>query len=204
MSDDVESESPDASIWSRFRKHIGLGPTRAQLIAEAQAWRDRCKASNDDRDLQHARFREKKRAAHEQRVRADQAEKQLRQAEQELEQLRHIVRTNVEPNRVEGCNKVRFHQESEAAGWAETVGNQTGEGASAYRTYQCKLCPRSPVTNQRYWHITHADTEQAKQAKAAGLRRRREGQAAAHRAGRTLGQRVDPTVLDALRGTQEE
>jgi hypothetical protein len=170
--------------WGRIRRWLRMGPTRAELVAEADLWQMRCERSNVDRD--------------ETRVRAKAAEEKLRAAERRINELREAARLR-EPDRVDGCSKVRFHRRAEADDWAAAIARRTGEGVEAYHTYACKVCPRSPVTMRRYWHAGHLGTEEAKAAEAAGQNRRAVQQLDASRAGRLLGQRVDPTVIAKLR-----
>jgi hypothetical protein len=162
--------------WFRRR------PTRADLVAEIELWKSRCQR-NEQR-------------LHEAYARAKTAEKLLRQFRRE------VYDRLDEPARVDGCIKVRFHRRPEAADWAVAVANGCNEDPADYNTYQCKICPRSPVTTARYWHVGH----DSKQAKAAATAARRAQEAAARRGGRQLDQRIDPTVLARLRreiGKQE-
>ncbi len=180
--------------WARVRHWLRMGPTRAELVAEAELWRARCERKDGEKYEAHAR--------------AKAAEKDLRQAEARIREMQSRLNAVVnaglnEPGRVEGCAKVRFHWQPEAAEWVAIIVQRTGGVADALNTYQCNVCPRSPVTVQRYWHVGHLGTKEAQAAKAAGVRRRNAQEAAARRDGKLLEQRVDPAVLAQLRKLRE-
>jgi hypothetical protein len=188
------------NAWRRIRRWLRLGPTRAELIAEAELWK--------------ARNGRKEQLLKEAFARAKTAEKGLRAAGVEqgrVEELTARVAALTalvdaglgEPERREDCSKVRFHRQEEAEDWAATIGEATGEGAEALNAYQCKVCPRSPVTMRRYWHAGHADGGSSA-AKAARHRSRQIRAAEARRDGNLLAQRVDPSVLDRIRKMAEE
>ena len=169
----------------KIRRWLRLGPTRADLVAEAQLWKTRSRRSDAEG-----------RAAH---VRAKTAEKSLRAAEAGIEALLALLDAGLEePRREDGCSKVRFHRQQEADDWAVAIAEASGEGVEAFNSYQCKVCPRSPVTIQRYWHAGHANGD-SQTAKAARQKRRAERAALARRDGNLISQRVDPAVLDRLR-----
>jgi hypothetical protein len=168
--------------WRLVRGWLRMGPTRADLAAEAALWRARCDRSNAERDASRAR--------------AVQAGKDLRAAQRKIDTLLALAK---EPDRVNGCSKVRFHRQQEAEDWAAAVASRTGEPVETYETYPCKACPRSPVTVERYWHVGHRPTDEARAAQVAGELRRRAEIIDARRGGRLLEQRVDPTVLARLR-----
>jgi hypothetical protein len=175
----------------RVRRWLRLGPSRAELVAEAELWKARNERKEAERNAAH--------------VRAKAAERQLRAAEAAIERLRAIVDAGFdEPGRETGCTKARFHRQSEAEDWAVQIAEARDEAGDAYEAYPCKVCPRSPVTMQRYWHAGHRVRGQSAIAKATSLRRRKEQETAARRAGQLVGQLVDPTVLAKLRKLREE
>ena len=130
--------------------------------------------------------------------RAKVAEKAAREANQLAESVREEVLCRLaEPPQADGCEKIRFHHRAEADEFAEALSSDTKQGRDAYRVYQCNVCPRSPVTMHRYWHVGHPNRAAA--IKAAGIQKRRRESASAYQEGRQLQQRVDPTVLARLR-----
>lgn len=167
-----------------MRRWLRLGPSRAELAAEVQLWRDRQDQAEAQRNQAH--------------VRAKTAEKALRQAAARVRELEDLLDRGLnEPDRVEGCSKVRFHRRAEAGDWAEVIAKAAGESVQAYETYPCKVCPRSPLTVRPYWHAGHA--KKAKESKQAAQMRRSSAKLDARRDGRMVEQRVDPAVLDKLR-----
>ena len=167
--------------WARIRRRLGLSPTRAELAAEVELWRRRNRGAEAERDAAYVRAKNSER------------------------ELRAFVHEGLnEPGRVDGCTKVRFHREPEARDWADAIARRTGEKPEDYHTYQCKKCPRSPVTMARYWHAGHPLTPGAVASKEAYVQRRRAEQKSAAGNGRLLGQRVDPRVLAQLRRIKEE
>ncbi len=183
-----------ASTWSRMRGWLGWGPTRAELVAEVELWKRRRDRVEQERNAAHAR--------------AKAAEKELRQAavrERDLESRisELLVAALNEPGRVEGCEKVRFHQQDEAGGWRDRLSKLSREPVEVFTVYGCKTCPRSPVTMRPYWHVGHLGSEAAQKSKAAAAQRRAEERNKARRAGLLLGQRVDPGVLAKLHQMRE-
>jgi hypothetical protein len=167
----------------RIRSWLGLGPTRAELIAEALAWKTRCKSSNEARDAAYAR---------------------AKAAERLAKTAGRMVRDGLnEPDRVQGCAKVRFHQQIEAESWAAAIAADTGESVRNYNTYACKTCPRSPVSLSRYWHVGHVGSMEAQIDKDASKDRRIARHIAARRDGATIEQRIDPRIMAKLRGITE-
>ncbi len=178
-----------AAAWRSVRRWLRLGPTRAELAEEVQLWKTRCGSADAGQRVAH--------------VRAKAAEKDLRAAGARIEALVRLLDDRLdEPRREDGCSKVRFHRRPEADDWAAAIGDVSGEGAEAFNSYRCKVCPRSPVTMQRYWHAGHRFGSQA--AKAAREERRAAETSRAHQNGRMIVQRVDPVVLDRLRQIRRE
>lgn len=179
-----------AGWWRRLRRR----PSRAQLIAEAQLWKNRQAETEKSRHQAYAR-------AEYSRSRLLAVEALLRDSESRLRELVRDVLDGAynEPGRVEGCIKVRFHFEQEAADWGATIARRYGEAPDAYEAYPCKVCPRSPVTTARFWHAGHPEKSAGLTAKVARERADRARRAEAGRDGRLLSQRVDPLVLAQLR-----
>jgi hypothetical protein len=100
---------------------------------------------------------------------------------------------------VDGCGKVRLHWRPEADRWADEIARGTGQPREVLEVYQCKACPRSPVTIQRYWHVGHPLDEDGRAAKAAAKRVRADVRSGAVADGRTVGQMVSPAVMAKLR-----
>jgi hypothetical protein len=166
-------------MTGRYRRWLRLGPSRAELRTEADRWRQRCEWADEGKRRAYARAKE---------------------AEKLVRQIRHQLHDQLnEPERVDGCSKVRFHREDEADGWAAAIAQATGEDPAAYMTYDCKRCPRSPVTMRKYWHVGHDDSGEAQREKAAGRARRADQVIAARKAGRTVAQQVDPQTAARLR-----
>lgn len=165
-----------------------MGPTRAELVEEVELWKGRCDRNSAERNQVHVEVKALK--------------KRLREVEGALRSF--MVAGLNEPDRVEGCSKVRFHREAEAHDWAESIARGNGEAVDVYRVYPCKLCPRSPVTIKSYFHVGHAGSRAGQTAKKNGKARRTEQIAAAGRNGNLIRQRVDPEVLAKLRKMAEE
>jgi hypothetical protein len=165
---------------------------------EVQAMREEVQAMREEvatwRRRKDAAEREKA-AAH---VRAKEAEALAHRTRNELHD-----RLN-QPDRVDGCTKVQFHQQDEAREWLLKIATEAGEDPGQYRTYDCKICPRSPVTMRRYWHVGHRGSEQAQASKAATRRQREADRAAARRQGNLLRQRVDPATVAKLLALKKE
>ncbi len=172
-------------IKKLIRVWLRLGPSKAELLAEVGLWQRRQHAAELARDQAHDR---------------------ARHAERLLRSLRHEMRDGLnEPARADGCSKIRFHRKQEAEDWMAAVAAASGEDVEHFNVYDCKTCPRSPVTHARYFHVGHTGTEESEASKAAAKVRRRQEAGAARRQGRTVAQRVDPRVLAQLRkiGTEE-
>lgn len=167
-----------------------LGPSRRELRELAETWERRCAVAQGQTREAHVALREARVRGGEQKHRAEVAEARLRSAQQRLELA-------AEPVQRPGCGKVRLHRRAEADEWREQIEQRTGK-ADGLAVYSCKVCPRSPVTMKRYFHVGHPHgAEEAKQASKAEHFR---AQAVAEREGLTIGQRVDPRVMAKLRG----
>lgn len=166
--------------------------SRAELRAEAEKWERRCRGAEAEAMRAHAM---RKAARLEMSDRLHELGNRACNAEQQLAALRAKLRTDGEPGR-RGCEKVRLHGYDEAERWRIQVERETG--ASLLRVYRCKVCPRSPVTMQRYFHVGHAGNAEAQAAKQAEKQARVEAAVVAGKAGTTLAQRIDPRSLAAL------
>lgn len=65
----------------------------------------------------------------------------------------------IEAPEVEGCTKVRLRTIEDAWTWARQIERETGQQPGALRPYRCTLCPRQPISSQRFLHVRHADRE---------------------------------------------
>jgi len=194
--------------WARARRWLRLGPTRAELRDETTLWKARAAHAEQEEKEAHALRKQRGRDAQE---RIEQADRRRREAEQHAKQqveqayaLVYQIRREVhgqlnEPDRVDGCSKVRFHREPEAAEWGRHIASRCGENPDVYYAYECRTCPRSPLTMGKYWHAAHDGTAAAEAERAASMQRREDQRRAASRAGRLLKQRVDPRILAQLR-----
>lgn len=169
--------------------------SRAELRGEAERWRERCEKSNAEKQRVHGRLKAQRKElnslVHEQRCRADRAEARLARA------MARLATMATEPARAEGCSKVRLHHRSEADSWAEQIANGTGSRVEDLEVYQCRSCPRSPVTMGRYWHVGHSLSGVA--ARVESKERYAAAQGRARAAGTQIAQRVDPQVLARLK-----
>lgn len=124
-------------------------------------WRRRATAkhTNDPHELEHAQ-RERDEAitrtvaAIQLTVRAWQA---AELAHQQAEAARALMSSMLEPTRVDGCDKVRFQSHDEAADFAARVLAETGVRCVPHK---CRICPRHPVSLDKFWHITTEDRNQ--------------------------------------------
>ena len=170
---------------SRLRDWFGLGPSRAELVADAERWHQRCLRSNAARDEAYARIKTLRGQVHD--------------ADLRVHAIRAILADRLsEPTRITGCDKVRFHREDEAVDWLADIARNVGQPEHVFHVYDCKTCPRSPVTMARYFHVGHTGSARGQAAKAAGKARDAKRRAEAEKAGRLLRQRVDPRVLARL------
>lgn len=177
---------------SRLRRWLGMGPSARELEIELAVWRGRC-----DRADQVVLVAEQRVAAAE--YLAEQAEADAQAAEALVEKIKGELFDRVnEPDRVEGCEKIRFHHQEPAHDFMLWLCREAQEDPQFWLTYQCKVCPRSPVTLQRYWHVAHDDSVDAQHEKALGMRRRGRQRAEARRAGRLVEQRIDPAAVAKL------
>lgn len=178
---------------SGVRRWLGLGPSRSELVAEARLWRERCERKNAQIMAAHARAKD--------------AERQVRELRAEVagaqERISSVLALRLtEPDRVDGCAKIRFIRQEEAADFRETLSSASGEPIGALDVYRCKICPLSPVTMLRHWHVGHGRSREAQEAKAAGRAQRGSERAGARAAGLLIEQRVDATVAAKLREIQ--
>jgi len=167
-----------------------LGSSRAELRAEAEVWRRRCERKDVELREAHARAKEHRRMAGEHRARVNELVEQLANAKQKLALAG-------EP--AGGCGKVRLHRRADAEEWAELIVQRTNGPSNAMTAYQCRSCPRSPVTLSRYWHVGHPGTPEAQAVRRETKDRRKQAEAAANRNGLMIGQQIDPSVMAKLR-----
>lgn len=105
-----------------LRRWMRTGPSRAELIAEAELWRGRCERKNAEVNAAH--------------VRAKTAEKRVREQARRMEELEDRIseilamRLN-EPERVDGCTKIRFIREQEADDFRKALSASSGEPLDA-------------------------------------------------------------------------
>lgn len=206
-------------LWTAMRRRLGLGPSRAELRAESAMWQARSARAEAELRNAHARAKAAEKAlrlkthddamwqARYERAKAqrDRVEAELGKAHARLRRIRNDLHGQlVEPARVDGCAKIRFHEDTDAARFAAKLAATTGEELEAYVAYQCRICPRSPVTVSRFWHVGHREPGAAGLAKEARLLQISQRRAAAGREGRLLSQRVDPAVLARLRSTRQQ
>lgn len=177
-------------MTAAWRRWLRLGPSRAELMAEVQQWKSRTERSE--------------KATLAACLRAKNAEERLREAEQQVLDLQGLLHDRfTEPTRADGCDKIRFHNKTEADDFGAAVAQRSGEDPSVYYTYGCKICPRSPVTMLRYWHVGHPARKKAQQSKEAAKQRRADQQRQARRAGNQIVQRLDPEVAERLRALRD-
>jgi hypothetical protein len=169
-----------------------FGPRRAELRAEVELWRQRCERKDRAERDAHRRIAELRREVGPLRAEVHNLSERLRVTRQKLALA-------VEPEQRDGCRKVRLHYRDEALLWAAQIEQKTGGQVGDLHVYRCKICPRSPVTMQRYWHAGHPETEEGQAAKQASMDRTRAERASATRAGLTVAQRVDPRVMERLK-----
>jgi hypothetical protein len=192
-----------ADLWAATRRRLNLGPTRGQLRATAAMWESRVRKANEQTREEHDRRKQVGRRNSDLEYQLAQEKRERRQAVARVEELEGQVRKliadgMVEPARGKDCVKIKFHREGEAADWATYLGVKTGEGPAAYKAYQCKTCPRSPVTNQRYWHAGHPRPGQARAARETRAAQARQQTRTAETEGRTIKQLVGPDVFAKL------
>ncbi len=114
--------------------------------------------------------------------------------ENELRKARARLALAAEPARTE-CAKVRLHFKAEAERWREQIAADTDSPVEDLSVYDCRVCPRSPVTMRRYWHVGHDDPE----AKAETMARKDDARRAAASEGRLIAQRLGSDVAAKLR-----
>jgi hypothetical protein len=171
----------------RVRGWLGLGPSRAELRAEIALWRER-----------REREAEEKRAAYARAKDAERVNSELRH------RITNLIQAKLnEPDRAEGCGKVRFHREDEARDFAQDLATRTGQPLEVFNIYGCRICPKSPATIRRYLHVGHRGSEYAQTVKVESKRSAGARQAAARRDGVTVAQRVDPRVVAELSRTRK-
>lgn len=191
------------STWRRVRGWLRLGPSRADLIDEARMWRHRCERSNLARDEAYGRAKAAKKEMRAVQLELDAARRaaqlELDAARRQIDDLRELVADGLnQPDKADGCHKVRFHWRSGAQEWAASISRRTGEPLEVYDTFPCKVCPRSPVTMRRYWHVGHFSDEAAQASKRAVEDRKGSAKLDARRAGKLVEQRLDPAVRARL------
>jgi hypothetical protein len=101
---------------------------------------------------------------------------------------------STEPGPVEGCTKVRLRDRDEAWEFARRVAEDTGQRFELFDVYACDICPRQPIGTSRFLHITSKESDQERleaRARSGGQRKRN---------GTALGDRIDPAVLERLKG----
>lgn len=105
------------------------------MVAEAALWRTRADRHSAETREAYVRAKAAERLLREEQVRC-------RELEAKMTAL--LMAKLNEPERVEGCGKVRFHREPEAHDWAGFLAGKSGEPADVFTVYPCKTCPRSP------------------------------------------------------------
>lgn len=183
---------PEVQTSSWLRRRLGLGPSARELEIELAVWRGRCDRAD------HAVLVAEQRVAAAEYL-AERAEADAQAVEELVEKIRGELFDRVnEPGRAQGCEKIRFHHQEPARDFMLFLARETQEDPRCWLTYQCKVCPRSPVTVQRYWHVAHDDSVDAQHEKALGMQRRGRQRAEARRAGRLVEQRLDPAAVAKL------
>lgn len=196
---------------SRFRKWLGLGPGKAELLDALEFWRARAEQNERERNESQALAKQRRRELGQVRQTAEQQAAALRQQlRDELVQAwkdgdARVARVRGQLNALLNqpadsgkCVKVRFHQRPEAEEWLLQVAANGGTSPELYKTYPCDDCPRSPVTIRRFWHVAHLATKEARDAAAASKARHSQLIKKSFRAGTALEQRVDPAILAKL------
>jgi hypothetical protein len=174
----------------RVRGWLRLGPTRAELIAEAELWKARAGYSDAHTREAHVRAKAAEKRARRAEIRAGGAE----------ERIRVLLDESLnEPGKVEACSKVRFHHKPEADAWADRIAKISGEAREVFDVYGCKFCPRSPVTHRRYLHVGHGWSKQAQASRETAQHDRAMQRSTAQREGKLIEQRIDPRVMARLR-----
>jgi hypothetical protein len=177
-------------MTGRVRRWLRLGPSRAELIAQVRAGVERCETEMQKSNAAFARIRALGKMLDVETARADRLSGQVSEL--------LVVKLN-EPDRAEGCDKIRFHGEGEARDFAARIAAANFEPDSVVVAYQCRRkCPRSPVTMRPYWHIGHLGSEEAQRVKRASQNARAERRKQAEDAGLLLGQRIGPEALMKL------
>jgi hypothetical protein len=184
-------------VTGALRRWLGLGPGRAELAAEAELWRTRCERASEQNRQEGVRAK-----AAERQVRAlgEEMERQARKLQAEIRRLTEVIEQRLaEPGPGEGCTKIRFHREPEAADFLTQLAGQTRSDPDVYRVYRCRLCPRSPVTMTSYFHVSHRNTSAGRQTKQDSKEQWKQREVDARKRGTLLSQRVSPADLARLR-----
>lgn len=169
-------------MLTAMRRWLRRPPSRAELRGEADLWMERCRRSNEERDA---------------------ARERAEQADQLVARLQQQINAGLnEPDRVEGCDKIRFHRWQEAEDWRVELAYHTDQNPDALHAYDCKVCPRSPITMRRYFHVGHPARRVSQREKRAAQGRRAGERIEARREGRLINQQVDPLVLAKLKQIQ--
>lgn len=171
-----------------------FGPTRKELRAEVETWKARRETEAGEKRAAHTRLAAVRMELGQTRHALSLARGQVQSLEGQLR--RALVRAELAMEPAQGeCVKVRLHHKADAELWREKIAATTKSAVGDLAVYECKTCPRSPVTLHRYWHVGHVDPE----AKADSMMRWRAGRRQAVRENRTVGQRIDPAVMEKLR-----
>lgn len=117
----------------------------------------------------------------------------LAQAERQIEHRQNLINELLEPEGGEdGCVKIRLANKEEALAFAARLERRNGAPAGTLMVYRCRHCPRHPVHQTRYFHVAHDNENKRGQGSQQYAQTR-------PKAGPTIGQRVDPTVLAKLK-----
>lgn len=74
--------------------------------------------------------------------------------EESLNKMRWALNAALEPPKGSDCTKIRFHRKEEAESFARDMEQATGGVEGSVLLYRCRVCPRSPWTIQKFFHVT--------------------------------------------------
>lgn len=120
--------------------------------------------------------------------------------------LNATINSLLDPIQTSACTKMRLRDQDEAEDYARLVERETGREVGALAGYRCKVCPRQPrlLSRQepvRYWHIANVNRgERSSGRQPQRTTRRRQAAARSDRDGTRIRDRIDPTILDKLKG----
>lgn len=60
----------------------------------------------------------------------------------------------LEPSRNDECIKIRHHHQDQAERFARELEEDNGMDEGIVQIYRCSICPRSPWTIEKYFHVT--------------------------------------------------